>query len=218
MATAAWGIEIDGGYFHEEAHLYRCTQGIIRPSATQVFDILGCSDFKNIPEKVLEWKRTYGNAIHIAGQYLPWGQLDWDSLDDVILPAVTGIDSFLREYEFEPESTEELKIRSLYGMQYGTRLDLKGTIKFRGKRRHCILDYKTAARTSKTWDWQLGGYYAEQPAVEGGWIGVIAQVDPEGFVEPHWVLDLEKQKREFQVLLSAAILKLNNGMAKLAAA
>lgn len=215
--SAEWGVQIDGGWFHEGRHRYRCLEGHIRPSATQVFEILGCSDFSGIKPSVLEWKRNYGQAVHLAGQLLAQGDLNWESVDDVIIPAVTGIEGWLQKYEFVCEGAEETKIRTLCGMQYGTRLDLRGTLKFHGKRRHAIVDYKTGSKKSKTWDWQLGSYYVDQPKVEGGWIGVVVQVDMEGIVEPYWVLDLEKEKREFQVLLGGANLKLNNGMAKLAA-
>jgi len=215
--STAWGEQIDGGFFSQADHRYRCTQGIIRPSATQVFEILGCSDFSGIAPAVMEWKRNYGQAVHLAGQFLAVGDLDWDSVDEAVVPAVTGIEQWLKKYEFECEGTEETKIRSLCGMQYGTRLDLRGTLLYHDKRRHCIVDYKTGSKRSKTWDWQLGSYYVDQPKVDGGWIGVVAQVDMDGKVTPHWVLDLEKEKREFQALLVAAILKLNNGMVPLAA-
>ena len=217
MSHDGWGVQIDGGWFHEETHRYRCTAGYIRPSATQVFEILGMSDFSAISPLVVEWKRNYGQAVHAAGQFLATGDLDWDTVDDAIIPAATGIEMWLKKYEFICEGTEELKIRTLFGMQYGTRLDLRGSLMYHGRRRNVIVDYKTGSKKSKTWDWQLGSYYVDQPKVEGGWIGVILQIDMDGTVEPHWVLDLEKEKREFQVLLASAILKINNGFVKLAA-
>lgn len=217
MAAAEWGVQIDGGFFDEPKHKYRCAQGIIRPSATQVFDILGCNDFSSIRPQVMEWKRNYGQAVHLAGQFLAVGDLDWDSVDEAVIPAATGIEQWLKKYEFICEGTEETKIRTLCGMQYGTRLDLRGTLMYHQKRRHAIVDYKTGSKKSKTWDWQLGGYYVDQPKVEGGWLGVVLQIDMDGVVEPHWVLDLEREKREFQVLLAAANLKLNAGLVKLAA-
>lgn len=213
--AAEWGVEIPGGWFHEDTHRYRCTRGVVRPSATQVFSLLGMSDFSGIAPNVLEWKRTYGEAVHSAGQFIALKDLDWDSVDEAVIPAATGIEQFLAKHEFELESTEETKIRSLCGMEFGTRLDLRGTIMFHGKRRHTIIDWKTGSKVSPTWTWQLGSYYVDQPKADGGWIGLAGQIDMDGRVTPHWVLDLDKAKREFQTLLASAIIGINAGIYKL---
>jgi hypothetical protein len=60
----------------------------------------------------------------------------------------------------------------------------------------------------------LGGYTAAQDKKNGGWMGVVLQFDKEGIVHPHYI-DLIPAQREFQILLSGAILKLNAGLAKL---
>ena len=211
----AWGVAIEGGFFDEERHLYRCSEGIVRPSSTQVFDILGMSDFSNVTAEKLAWKREYGNAVHAASLYMVTSDLDWDSLDEAIIPAVTGIEQFLKKHEFVCEAAEERKIRTLCGMKYGTTLDYKGTLLYHGVRKHAIVDWKTGTKPEPTWTWQVGSYYADQPKVEGGWIGLVGQVDEEGLVRPHWVLDLDRAKREFGVLLAAANLKLNHNLATL---
>lgn len=209
---AGWGVAIDGGWFDEERHLYRCSEGVIRPSATQVFDLLGMSDFSAIDEETLNWKRTYGNAVHVGAQLIAEGDLNWDDVDDAIIDAVTGIEQFLKKYEFEFEAAEERKIRTLCGMKFGTTLDLRGSIMYHGQRRRVLIDWKTGTKYSPTWPWQLGSYYVEQP--QGNWIGVVGQVKKDGVVTPYWVQDLEKAKQVFQVLLAAANLKLNAGLAK----
>jgi hypothetical protein len=215
MSTAVlnYGIPIENGFFDSEKHLYRCSEGIVRPSSTQVFDILGMSDFSAIPEDVLEWKRQYGMSLHSAVEYLTQGDLDWDSVDEAIISSVTGVEQFLLRFEYQSEACEELKIRTLGGMKYGTRLDNRGTILFRNQRKHVIVDFKTGSKASRTWDWQLGSYSVEQPKVDGGWIGLALQIGKDGDVKPFWVLDLERARREFQVLLAAALLKINAGLA-----
>lgn len=215
MAAAAWGIEIDGGFFFEPEHRYRCKQGHIRPSATQVFSLLGLTDFSGIAPRVLEWKRTYGSALHKAAQYLAQGDLNWDTLDDPLIPAITGIECWLKVNGVETEEVEETKIRSICGMSFGTQLDLRGTLMYHGQRRHCLIDYKSGSRESPTWRWQLGAYYADQPKVAGGWLGVILRVDMDGNVKPFWCLDLDRARSEFQVLLAAAIIGINSGIYKL---
>lgn len=213
MVNGDWGVEIPGGYFDEKKHLYRNSKGTIVPSTTQVFSILSCNDFDGVPVDVLEWKRNYGIAVHRAIEFLVAGDLDWDSLDETIIPAVTGLEQKLKALQFKYEAAEEMKIHSLYGMEYGLTVDLRGTIVHQGKMRNAVIDLKSGVKFSPTWRWQLGGYTTAQEKVNGGWMGVVLQFDKEGIVTPHYI-DLIPAQREFQILLSGAILKLNAGLAK----
>jgi len=214
VANGDWGKEIPGGFFDEKKHLYRSERGTIVPSTTQVFSILGCNDFDGVPPDILEWKRNYGIAVHKAIELLVEGDLDWDSLDMAIIPAVTGIEQKLKAMQFKYEAAEEMRIHSLYGMEYGLTVDLRGTIVHQGKERQAVIDLKSGVKFSPTWRWQLGGYSAGQDKKNGGWMGVVLQFDKEGIVHPHYI-DLIPAQREFQILLSGAILKLNAGLAKL---
>ena len=111
-----YGVKIPGGYFDETRHLYRDERGTPVLSSTQVFDVLGMIDLSRVKPEVLEWKREYGNAVHAASHYLASRDLDWDTLDDAIVPAVTGIEEFLQKVKFEPEAAEERRVHSLFGM------------------------------------------------------------------------------------------------------
>ena len=212
MGNGDWGIEIAGGYFDEERHLYRNSKGTIVPSTTQVFSVLGCNDFDGVPQDVLEWKRNYGIAVHRAVEFLVAGDLDWDSLDDAIIPAVTGLEQKLKGLQFKYEAAEEMRVHSLFGMEYGLTVDLRGTIEHQGKTRNAVIDLKSGVKFSPTWRWQIGGYTVAQEK-NGGWMGVVLQFDKEGTVHPHYI-DLIPAQREFQILLAAANLKLNAGLAK----
>jgi hypothetical protein len=211
---ADWGTKILGGYFDEVKHLYRNERGVIIPSTTQVFDILGCTDFSGIPLEILEWKRNYGLAVHKAFEFLVVNDLDWETLDEAIIPAVTGIEAFLKKIEYFSEVAEERRIHTLFGMEFGLTVDGRGSMVHQGIRRHVIVDLKSGAKASPTWKWQLGGYTVAQDKVDGGWMGLVIQFNKEGNIVPHYV-DLLKAKREFQILLSAAILKLNSGLGKI---
>lgn len=213
-----WGVPILGGFFKEEGHQYRNQKGVVVPSNTQVFEIHGLSDFSMVNQEDLEWKRIYGDAVHVATQFAVQDDLDWDTLDGAIEAPVRGIKQRLDEMGFELEATEEIRIASLCGMEYGMKLDLRGSVLHHGKRRKAIIDLKTGSKFSKTWEWQLGGYLQPQMKVPGGWLGIILQVAPAGKVTPHYVNDVEAAKREFHILLAAAILKLNYGYASLRAA
>ena len=214
MGNGDWGIEIPGGYFDEKKHLYRNEKGTVVPSTTQVFSILGCNDFDGVPADVLEWKRNYGIAVHKAIEFLVAGDLDWDSLDEAIIPAVTGLEMKLKAMQFKYEAAEEMRIHTLFGMQYGLTVDLRGTIVHQGKERNAVIDLKSGVKFSPTWRWQIGGYTTAQDKANGGWMGVVLQFDKLGEVHPHYI-DLLPAQREFQILLSGAILKLNAGLAKL---
>ena len=216
MAKAEWGIEIAGGFFNEADHRYRDEKGTAVVSSTQVFDINGMSDFSMVDPADLEWKRVYGDAVHKAVEFLVQGDLDYDTLDDEIIAPVTGIEQRLRDMKFEVEATEEQQIVNMFGMKYGMRLDLRGTVEHQAKRRKAVIDLKTGSKFSKTWEWQVGGSYLfPQPKDPLGWLGIILQVDPKGSVTPHYVKDVAAAQREFQCLLATAILKLNNGFSKL---
>jgi hypothetical protein len=201
-----WGEKIDGGWFNEKGHVYRCDEGIVRPSTTQTFSILGIDVTKGIPQADLDWKRDYGIACHKAVEYMVQGDLDWEGLDEKIVPAVTGIEAFLKEREFRLITAEKKMIGNLHGMKYGLQIDLLGWIKHGGVERKAIIDLKSGVKFSPTWNWQVGGYIASQPPE--GLLGVIAQFDKGGRVKSHYV-DAVRAQREFQILLAAAILKLN---------
>jgi len=204
-----WGEPIEGGFYRDDRHEYRDEQGSRIPSATQVFALLNCSDFSMVDPEDLAWKRTYGDAVHKGSELLVWDKLDWDSCPEEIIPAVTGIEQFFKGLDYQPEATEEKKIVSFCGMKVGTTLDHRGSILYHGVRRGVVVDVKTGSKSSPTWAWQLGAYV---PAVS--FLALIAQVDKQGKVTPHWINALKAQ-REFQILLAACNLKLNAGLASL---
>ena len=210
-----YGEQIEGGWYDDTRHLYRNEKGTVVPSTTGVFDILGCNDFSMVKPELLEWKRVYGGAVHKGVELLAFNKLDWDTVDDVIIPAITGVESWLRAVKYEPLAGEEKRIITLNGMMFGGTLDLRGTLIYKGARRHAILDVKTGTKYSKTWEWQLGGYIGGAPKIPAGYVGVDLQVNQDGKVNPHWVPDTVKAQREFCYLLASANLLLNAGMAKI---
>ena len=217
-----YGIQIEGGWYDnridpvtgKERHCYRDPAGTVVLSSTKVFEVLGISDFSMVNQENLEWKRGFGDAVHAGVEYLVADDLDWDSLDEEVIPAVTGIEQFLKKVEYKWEACEERRIHSFNGMKCGMTLDHRGTLMHQGVRRHAVLDLKTGSKHEKYWEWQLGSYICPQPKVDLGWLGIILQVDKDGNVKPHYLKDVVAAQREFQILLAAAMLKLNNGYAK----
>ena len=214
MANGDWGTEIANGWFDPKHHLYRNSRGTIIPSVTQVFTLLGFSDYTMIKPATLAWKQAYGIAIHSALEFLIQGDLDWDSLDMEIIAPVTGIEQWLKQRKFVSEATEEAKIVSVFGMEFGMCLDHRGRIEHLGKERSVIIDLKTASKEEPVWKWQLGAYSLGQEKVPGGWLGAMLKVDEEGEVKPFYY-DLFAAAREFQTLLATCILGINNGLYKI---
>jgi hypothetical protein len=209
----AWGLKIEGGYFDEERHLYRDERGTPVLSVTQIFDCLGFSDFSSIAPDVLNWKREYGNGVHRAIELLVSKDLDWDSCDERIIPTVIGVEQRLEQMGYVSQACEERRIHNLFGMHYGGTLDHRGTCIHQGVERPCIIDIKTGSKESPSWKWQIAAYTVglERPAK--GWLGIVLQVNADGRVVPHYY-DVYTGLKEFQCLLSAAILKVNAGLVK----
>jgi hypothetical protein len=210
-----WGIGVPGGFFLEEKHLYRNLMGTPVPSSTGVFEILGLSDFSMVKPEVLEWKRTYGTAVHKASEYLAYKRLDWDTVDPAIVAPVSGIEQFFLSINYVPLAAEEIKVHILNGMQFGMRLDHRGTCTYHGVERPVVIDIKTGSKYSPTWEWQVGSYVAGSPKLNSGtYLGLVLQVGKDGDVEPFWV-DVIKRQREFVVLLASANLIVNEGLKKI---
>ena len=211
---ADWGKKIPGGYFDEVKHVYRDDEGAILPSVTQIFEMLHFTDFSGINEDVLEWKRQFGTSVHSAVEYLVQNDLDWDSMDLAIVPAVTGIEQRLKEIQYKSIAVEEGKIMNLFGMKYGGTLDHRGTCVYQGQVRDCIIDLKTASKEEKYWKWQVASYTVGVPKTKLPIIGIVLKVDKDGKVVPYFY-DVRSSLREFQVLLAACILGINNGIYQL---
>jgi hypothetical protein len=214
MGSELWGEKIDGGFYLEATHCYRDSSGVVIPSVTGVFDALGLSDFSMIDPAVLEWKRGFGSAVHKGIELLTQGKLDWDTCPDEIIPAIVGVESWLREVKYEPLAAEEKKIIVLNGMKIGGTLDHRGSLIYKGVRRSCILDVKTGSKYSPTWPWQVGAYSGGAPKLEGAvYVGAALQVNKDGLAKPFWV-DTLKAKQEFVILLAAANLAANAKLIK----
>jgi hypothetical protein len=171
-----------------------------------VFENLGMNDFSMVDKDDLEWKRNYGTAVHRGIELMIFDRLDWDSVDEHVVAPITGVESFLKQLEYEPVAAEERKIVTLNGMKYGATLDHRGLITWHGKRRKLVADIKTGSKYSPTWAWQGGGYLPDLTH-----LFLVIQVSKEGKVTPHWI-DAVKAQREFCILLAASNLKTNAGL------
>jgi len=210
-----WGESIEGGFFDSITHSYRDSEGKMIPSVTQIFDLLGITDFSLVPEATLEWKRNFGNALHRGLELLVFDHLDWDTCADPIIAPLTGLEEWLKSVDYKPEFAEEKRIITVNGMKVGGTLDHRGSFMYKGKRRAAVIDVKSGSKYSKSWLWQVAVYCSGAPKHElGTYLGIVLQVDPDGKVNPFFS-DTLVDLREFTTLLAATNILLNNGMVKL---
>ena len=118
-------------------HVYTDETGKEYPGVTTIIgDVYGRYPY---PEGSAE----RGHHVHLATQLFDEGDLDEDSLDDVVRGYLEGWKVFREEMEFIPNEIEMIVNNETYG--YCGKLDRLG--KFRDKpNRHILLDIKTGVK------------------------------------------------------------------------
>lgn len=135
--------------FDPVGHVYRL-HGTIVPSVTDVLRPL--ENFARIPADALEYARERGTLVHEAMALLARNDLEWESLDDELLPLVLGGQRFLMESDITITASE-LRV-------YSERLRCAGTIDLAGHwhRRDVIIDFKATATVPASVGPQTSGY------------------------------------------------------------
>lgn len=205
---------IPGGFFEEATHAYTDSSGRRLPSVTQVFGLLSMTDFEFINKEVLARKSAIGVAVHSAVQYLCEGVLDWDTVDEVAMPYVVAAEVWMKEQGFVSVAQEEQGICTLPGgMSFGWMADSRGTLMFKGRMRHCILDLKTTVATSPTWRLQTAAYALAAPKLPPGerYLRCILQLRADGSFRPFYYED-RQDELAWQYALFVAIWGINEGI------
>ena len=212
MSTAPLPHAIPGGTFDDAEHVYKDKRGRRIASATQVFALLGMIDYSRVREEILERKSQLGVAVHAAVQYLCEGCLDWDTVDPVALPYVVAAEYWIKEQGFTSIAQEEQGIAEVNGMMFGFMMDNRGTMMYKGRHRHVILDYKTCVAESPTWPLQTAAYALAAPKLPNGekYLRVILQLKADGKAKPYYFEDREDEN-SFLYALYVAIWMLNRG-------
>lgn len=208
------GRAIPGGFFFEEKHAYTDAAGRRVPSVTQIFGLLGMIDYNAVSAEILERKSQIGVAVHTAVQFLCEGTLDWDTVGEEVLPYVVGCEVWMKEQGFKSLAQEEQGIHTLPGgMSYGYMMDHRGTMMYKGRLRHAILDLKTCVAKSPTWRLQTSGYSLASPKLPAGerYLRCILQLKKDGSFRPHYFED-RQDELSFQYALYAAIWGINQGI------
>ena len=125
------GVKLE---FDPEKHEYRL-DGFVVPSVTQVLKELGLINARWYTEE----SRQRGNAVHAACHYLDDEELDYGSLDPIVVPYVRAYEKYKLEREFEPQMIEAHVFDPVY--KYAGTLDRTGE----DKDGPILLDLKTGA-------------------------------------------------------------------------
>lgn len=137
---------MNGLIFDEEKHLY-LFKGQEVKSVTQILKARGFIDDRWFTEE----SRARGQAVHAACHYLDEEDLDWDTLDPIVVPYVRAYEKFKIEHGFIPHLMEHRVFNPTY--MYAGTLDRTGWI----NEREVLLDFKSGA-ISPWVGLQLAGY------------------------------------------------------------
>ena len=142
--------------FKEDTHQY-FIDGKEVPSVTTILNSL--TDYSFVNKELLERAANFGTAVHKATELYDQNNLDFNGLDESLLPYVEAWDMFLHDYKPEILSIEQ-RIASIYG--YAGTLDRYVAID--GQR--FIIDIKSGTVVPKYTGLQLSAY--SQAVIEGG--------------------------------------------------
>ena len=213
-------VAIPGGLFDAEKHIYTDGAGRRIASVTQVLALLGMVNYGFVKEEVLERKSQLGVATHAAIQYLSEGVLDWDTVPEEVMPRVVAAEIWHRDQGFECTAQEEQGIHILPGgMAYGYMFDALGTVMYKGRKRHVIVDYKTTVVISPCCTLQTAAYALAAPKLPAGerYLRCILQLKADGSFRPHYYED-RQDELSWQYALHTCIWGINNGLYTLEAA
>ena len=205
-------VEISGGWFEPEGHIYRDARGNRVLSVTQVFQMLGLVDYSGVDPEVLGHKSEIGIAVHKAVELLLKNRLDWDTVDDAAMAYVVGAELWFRNMKFELAGCEQQGIHEIHGMKYGYQYDQLGWILYNGWRRPVVIDLKTAIKESPTWALQTAAYALAAPKLIDGdhYLRVVLHLQKDGQVKPLYYDDAQDEKT-FLYMTYSAIWKQNHG-------
>lgn len=147
--------------FDEAAHEYRL-DGARLPSVTQIMKAAALGpDFSMVPPSVLETKRAFGTAVHLACELDDLGELDDDSTD----PGVMGCVMAWRSFKSATSAQIVLNEQRLYhpALRFAGTVDRAAflNLAWRGASNTgapWVLDLKTIVDPHASYGVQLAGY------------------------------------------------------------
>jgi hypothetical protein len=146
--------------FEPQTHTYQI-DGRTVPSVTQVLEQI--QTLEHIPPATLERARIRGQHVHEAMALLVRNDLDWDSLDEELVPYVEAGQRFLNESGIVVLGSE-LRVGCPVARCAGT-IDLYGVL----RKDEVIVDFKATADVPEPVGPQTAGYdYLYEKSYGGG--------------------------------------------------
>lgn len=143
------------GLIRDEASHTYFFNGVRVPSVTQILKPL--QDFSGIPPDVLARKAAIGTAVHAACEFDDLGELDNDSVHELVAPYLEGYRKWRLESGVEILECEAFVYHPT--LRYAGQLDR--IVRIQGRK--WLVDLKTAFSFSPTWSLQTRGYGACRP-------------------------------------------------------
>jgi hypothetical protein len=141
--------------FVPETHTYTDSNGVMRPSVSQVIKSEGLISFAGISPSVLERKRQLGTLVHKVTELYDQGEdLNQYEIPEEVWPYFDGWVNFRADCCFEPGLIEHRLLAQVHGMWYGMCLDRRGQI---DGVEH-IIEVKCGAIEHPAWGVQLAAY------------------------------------------------------------
>jgi hypothetical protein len=95
----------DGLTFDETTHTYRLDNERV-PHITQVLALAGLDCWEHVPPEVMAAARARGTAVHRLVQFWLEDDLDWDTVDESLVPYLDAYLEFATHSRFEPDMIE----------------------------------------------------------------------------------------------------------------
>jgi len=189
--------------FVPETHTY-LTEGRVVPSVTQILECAGLVCYDHIPKPILDHKAEIGTAAHAAAHYFDEGDLEASTVDDEVMPYLSGWIKFRRETNFTAKAIEQRGIASIDGMEYGYTFDRDGVL----NGRPTLLEIKCTAGIEISWGPQTAAYEMALRAQDGharhrvavhlkpnGTYSLISLSETKDYQVFRWALGLEVWKQ-----------------------
>jgi hypothetical protein len=192
---------IKGVRFVEAGHRYFGPGDVPLPSVSEIIEPV--KGYAGVPKAVLEKARDRGVAVDKATQLFDKDDLDYDSLDPVVVPYLDAWEWFTCDYlaKWTHVNLPEWH-QTLY---YAGTPDRKGSVRVGGKTKRVTLDIKATYKIERSVILQLSGYDL---------------MDEDGPADELWVVQLKKDGTYVKQVIKPAhdvflaCLKLHNWKAR----
>lgn len=144
--------------FDEEHHAYTYA-GKPVPSVTQVLGFL--DDWERVPRDVLQAAADFGTNVHLAAALLVRDELDWQSLDEALVPPMEALQLFLQQSGAVVVESEKRVYHE--ALRYAGTLD--AVVHWKGGL--ALLDWKSGQTAPKSVGPQTAGYAAALESMGG---------------------------------------------------